>query len=254
MDLPKPKLGQITAITMTSPDLARSLSYYEKLGFKEVMRFDFPFPWIQITDGALLMMLRLDKDPYIALTYYVVDIERLVAGLENDGVDFMEKPASTEMIKRYLIKSPDGLIISLVNIVDGFTQPAGPTMLQMPQSDMFNPEKYTNKTCGMFGEFAQPVGDLEASIEWWKKLGYKTISKFTAPYPWAILSDGLGIVGLHQTDTFDYPVVTYFASDMKTKIEKLKEAGLDNFVSKGAGSIVLTTPEKQHINLFSMGI
>ena len=254
MELPKPKLGNVTAITMSSPDLAKSLSFYQKLGFHEVMRSDFPFPWIQVSDGALLMMVRFGKDPYIALTYYVSDIANLVSGLEKEDVQFAEKPNPGDMIQRYLIRSPDGLTISLVGIFDGFLQPEGPTMLRMVPQDMGNPEKYVNKVCGMFGELAHPVKDLEASILWWSTLGFKALSKFTSPYPWAILSDGLAIVGLHQTTKFDYPVITYFAMDMKEKIGKLKESGLDGIPENAGPSITLETPEKQHFNLFSMGI
>jgi catechol 2,3-dioxygenase-like lactoylglutathione lyase family enzyme len=58
MNIPTPILGEVTAITITTPDLEKSLEFYKKLGFTEVMRMDFPFPWIQVSDGALLMMLR----------------------------------------------------------------------------------------------------------------------------------------------------------------------------------------------------
>ncbi len=247
-----PKLGDVTAITITSPDLDKSFEYWQKLGFAEVMRSDFPFPWVQVTDGALLIMLRKDATPYCALTYYVND-EGIVPLLESEGLVFNGKPKATDMVKRYVLQSPDGLNISLVMAPGGFTQPPGPTMLTMPQTDFFNPEKYVNKVCGMFGEFAHPVKNLETSITFWEKLGFKAISKFTHPYPWAIISDGLAIVGLHQTDNFSYPAITYFAADMKEKIAALKQQGLENYTDKGAGSIVLTTPENQHVNLFKMG-
>ena len=253
-DLPKPTLGEVTAITMTSPDLERSLQFYEKLGFREVTRFDFPFPWIQISDGALLIMLRLGNDPVIALTYYVHDLNRVVSDLENAGVVFTIKPEPTDMIRRFVLQSPDGLRVSLVTYVDTFKQPPGPTMLTTDQSDFFNPAKYVNKVCGMYGEFAHPVKDLEASIEWWKILGFKALSQFTSPYPWAILSDGLAVVGLHQTTHFTFPTITYFASDMKEKINKLKSEGLQDFTEAGGGNITLITPEKQRINLFKMGM
>ena len=74
------------------------------------------------------------------------------------------------------------------------------------------------------------------------------------PYPWAIASDGLAVVGLHQTTEFDYPAITFFAADMKDKIEKLKENGLTDFKEKGPGNVVLRTPEHQHINLFKLGM
>jgi catechol 2,3-dioxygenase-like lactoylglutathione lyase family enzyme len=253
-DLPKPKLGDVTAITIASPDLEDSLSFYQKLGFEELLRSDFPFPLIQITDGALLIMLRRDPTPYLALTYYVKDLEDIVDELERSGIVFVQKPEPSDFVKRYLFQSPDTFNISLVTYVDGFAQPPGPTMLTMPPQDYSNPEKYVNKSCGLFGELAQPVKDLEGSIQFWQKLGFAVLSKYSSPYPWAIISDGLAVVGLHQTEQFDYPAITFFASDMKDKIEKLKGTGLTGFSEKGPGNIVLTTPEKQHINLFKLGM
>ncbi|HWB25862.1 MAG TPA: hypothetical protein VG738_10305 [Chitinophagaceae bacterium] len=247
-----PLLGSITAITITSPALEKSLTWWQKLGFTEVMRSDFPFPWIQVSDGALLIMLRGDSNPYLALTYYI-KTEQVISLLEAEGVTFAQKPKETDMVRRYRLQSPDGMNISLVLIPDGFIQPPGPTMLTMHQEDYFNPEKYVNKTCGMFGELAHPVKQLDASISFWEKLGFKVFSKFAQPYPWAIMSDGLAVVGLHQTNNFSYPVITFFAADMKEKIARLKEQGIDDYVEKGTGSIVLITPEKQHINLFKMG-
>ncbi|MES2372938.1 MAG: VOC family protein [Bacteroidota bacterium] len=254
MNLPKPILGEVTAITITSPDLENSLKFYEQLGFKEVMRMDFPFPWIQVSDGALLMMLRKGNDPYIALTYYVKDIDGSVKLVLDAGIEFAEIPKASDMLKRYLFRTPDGANITLIHIPDGFTQPPGPTMLTMQPQDYANPEKYANQVCGMFGEFAMPVKNLDVSISFWEKLGFKALSKMTSHYPWAILSDGLAIVGLHQTENFTDPIITYFASDMKAKIEKLKQDGLDNFKEMNSGNIVVTTPEQQKINLFSLGM
>ncbi len=254
MNLPTSKLGDVSAITITTADLETSLSYYQHLGFTEVLRHDFPFPWIQISDGALLIMLRKDPVPYISLTYYVKDLNKIASELEQSGISFSQKSPETDIVKRYLFQSPDGLTIALVTYVDGFKQPPGPTMQQMQQSDFFNPDKYINKSCGLFGEFAHPVKDLEQSIAYWGKLGFTTLSKFEAPYPWAIISDGLAVIGLHQTGNFSYPVITYFAVDMKEKIEKLKNAGLTNFTESDGGNSVLTTPEQQKINLFKLGM
>jgi [ribosomal protein S5]-alanine N-acetyltransferase len=251
---PTPLLGEITALTIATPDLEESLTFYRKLGFSEVMRADWPFPWIQVSDGVLLIMLRKDAKPYLALSYYVKNIDKVTADLAKKGVEFTQKPKKGDMLKRYLLKSPDGLNISLVSMVEGFKQPKGPGMLEMDPKNYVKPEKYVNKTIGLFGELAHPVADLEKSIAFWELLGFKAVSKFAAPYPWAIVSDGLSIVGLHQTRHFDHPAITYFAADMKGKISKLKKSGLKNFTEEGPSDIVLLTPEQQHINLFQMGM
>ena len=255
LNLPKPKLGDVTGITLSTPDLDKSIEFYKKLGFSVSWRIDMPFPLVQLTDGALLLLLRLDTAPYFALSFFVKELERVVSEVEASGIVFFQKPKESDFVKRYLMRSPDGLTISLVNLGEGFVQPAGPTMLTMPQEDYFNPEKYVNKVCGMFGELAHPVEDLEKSLSFWKNLGFAVLSKFTSPYPWAILSDGLAIVGLHQTKNTSYPAITFFAADMKAKIEKLKSLGLKDVTESGAlGNVVLTTPEKQHINLFTLGM
>lgn len=254
IQLPTPKLGNIYAVTITSADLERSLSFYQKLGFTEVLRSDWPFPIIQISDGALLIMLRQDNSPYIALTYYVNDIDQLVSELEKDGIVFTIKPNPKDMLKRCLMKSPDGMNVSLVQMVDGFSQPKGATLLTTPPQEYKQPEKYVNKVCGMFGEIAHPVSDIDQAMQFWEKLGFKMLSRMTSPYPWAIISDGLSIVGLHRTNNFSAPTITFFASDMKEKIEQLKASGITEQAEKGSSSnVTLSTPEGQFINLFTLG-
>ena len=127
-------------------------------------------------------------------------------------------------------------------------------MLTTPPQDFSNPDKYANKVCGLFGELAHPVQDIDKSMIFWEKLGFKLLSRMTTPYNWTIISDGLSIIGLHQTESFVKPAITFFACDMKEKIEKLKTNGLAGFTDKGGSNIVLTTPEEQNINLFKLGI
>ena len=254
MQLPSPSLGNINAITIATPDPERSLSFYEMLGFKEVLRADMPFPWIQVSDGQLLIMLRKDHNRVISLTYYVKDVEQKVEELETNGIEFVIRPAAEDFIKRYVMRSPDGFNITLVTLVENYMQAVHPVMLTMPQADMMNPEKYTNKTCGLFAEYAQPVKDLDASFVFWEKLGFNIISRMSAPYPWAIISDGLSVVGLHQTTDFSDPTITFFAADMQHKIAALKEKGITISKEKSSASVVIKTPEDQYINLFKMGM
>jgi len=253
-NLQKPILGEVSALTITTHDLEMSLAFYRKLGFAELMRADFPFPWIQISDGVLLIMLRQDEQPYLALTYYVKNVEKVAKELEQKQISFIHKPKPKDMVKRYLFQSPDGLNISLVGGVEGFRQPPGPGMPDMPQADFFNPDKYVNKVCGLFGELAHPVADLEKSIQFWKMIGFTPVSIYTDPYPWAILTDGLGIVGLHQSNHFNYPAITYFAADRVAKVKKLKQERLTGFLDESFSNAKLKTPEGQHFFLFSLGM
>jgi hypothetical protein len=249
------KLGEVACVYVTSSNLDSSIAVYEKLGFPKIASNSFPVPWAQVSDGSLLIMIRKDNEPYIGLTYYVTDIEKVAAQLEKDSIVFTQKPKEGDPIKRYYFKSPDGLSIMLASNIGAFTQPQGPTMLTMKQEDFRIADKYPNKQCGAFGEFCHPVTDLNKSIAYWKKLGFQVKSQMTAPYPYAILSDGLMLIGLHQTKDFNYPAVTYFGVNTEKRVQLLKDQGLNNFSEMmGKSNVILKTWEGQHFFLFSMGM
>lgn len=249
------KLGEVASVYVTTPDLDSSVAVYEKLGFHKTGSNTFPVPWAQVSDGSLLIMMRKDAVPYIGLTYYVTEAEKTAAQLEKDSIVFYQKPKEGDPIKRYYFKSPDGLNIMLASNLGGFQQPKGMTMVDMKPEDFMNSEKYPNKDCGVFGEFCHPVANLAASLTFWKKIGFTVKYETAAPYPHAILTDGLMIIGLHQTKHFDYPAITYFGLNAEKRIRQLKEKGLTNFTEvDGKNNQVLITWEKQHFFIFSMGM
>ncbi len=249
------KLGEVACVYITSPDLDSSVVVYEKLGFQKTASNTFPVPWAQVSDGSLMIMIRKDNTPYIGLTYYVTDIEKVAAQLEKDSVVFTQKPKEGDPIKRYYFKSPDGFNIMLASNIGGFTQPQGMTMLTMKQNDFASADKYPNKQCGAFGEFCHPVTDLNKSIAFWEKIGFELKTRENAPYPFAILSDGLMLIGLHQTKDFNYPAITYFGVNTEKRVQQLKDNGLHDFREMmGKGNVILKTWEGQHFFLFSIGM
>ncbi|MEP7371846.1 MAG: hypothetical protein ABI675_00570 [Chitinophagaceae bacterium] len=249
------KLGEVACVYVTTPDLDSSVAVYEKLGFPKIASNTFPIPWSQVSDGSPLIMMRKDATPYIGLTYYVTDIENVAAQLEKDGIVFVSKPKEGDPIKRYYIKSPDGFNIMLASNLGGFQPPTGITLLNMKPEDFNAANKYPNKQCGVFGEFAHPVTDLKASVAFWKKLGFKTSAEMKEPYPHAILTDGLMIIGLHQTTHFTYPAVTYFGLNTEKRVQQLKDNGLKNFSEvAGKKNVVFKTFEGQHFFIFLMGM
>jgi hypothetical protein len=249
------KLGEVACIYITTANLDSSVAVYEKLGFPKIASNIFPVPWAQVSDGSLLIMMRKDATPYIGLTYYSSGVEKVVEQLEKEGVVFASKPKEGDPIKRYYLKSPDSFNIMLAPNLGGFQQPTGNTLLTMQQSDFMSADKYPNKQCGAFGEFAHPVADLAATVAFWKKLGFKSSAEMKKPYPHAILTDGLMIIGLHQTKHFDYPAVTYFGLNTEKKVQQLKDNGLKDFTEvAGKNNVSLKTWEGQHFFIFSLGM
>ncbi len=249
------KLGEVACIYVTSPDLDSSIALYKKIGFPKISSNVMPVPWAQVSDGSLLIMMRKDSVKYTGLTYYTTNIESTVAQLEKNGIEFTQKPKEEDLIKRYYFKSPDGLNIMLASNVGLFKQPTGITMLNMNPIALQSENQYPNKECGAFGEFCHPVTDLNSSIGYWKKLGFEVKTQMSQPYPWAILSDGLMLIGLHQTKSFSYPAVTYFGLNTENRVKELKGKGVTGFTEMmGKNNVVLKTWEGLHFFLFSMGM
>jgi len=76
----------------------------------------------------------------------------------------------------------------------------------------------------------------------------------SSPYPWAILTDGLMLIGLHQTKDFNYPAITYFGINTEKRIQQLKSQGVNFTEMMGKSNVSLKTWEGQHFFLFSMGM
>ena len=249
------KLGEVACVYVTTPNLDSSVAFYEKFGFDKIGSNTFPVPWAQVSDGSLLIMMRKDPIPYIGLTYYVNVLETTVDQLEKEGIVFSQKPKAGDPIKRYYIKTPDGFNIMLAPNIGGFSQPTGTTMLNMKQSDFAVADKYPNKLCGVFGEFCQPVINLDQSIAFWKKLGFTVKANEKQPYPHAILTDGLMLIGLHQTVHFTSPAITYFGVNTAARVKQLTDKGLPKPTEiQGKGNVMFQTFEGQHLFIFSLGM
>lgn len=249
------KLGDVACVYVTTTNLDSSAALYAKIGFPQVASNTFPSPWAQVSDGSLMIMMRKDTGSYVGLTYYASDVDKIAAQLEMDGIKFTRKPKEGDQIRRYYFKSPDGLNIMLASNLGGFKQPTGMTMFDLGHEDIHYADKYPNKQCGVFGEFCHPVANLDTSIKYWKKLGFAVKSQMISPYPWAIMSDGLMVIGLHQTEDFDYPAVTYFGLDTEKRVQQLKEKGVKNIKEAIVrNNFILTTKEGLHFFIFSMGL
>ncbi len=249
------KLGDVACVYITTRDLDSSLLLYEKLGFPKTAANTFPIPWAQASDGGLLIMMRKDASPYIGLTYYTNDVDKIAAQLEKEGIVFTQKPREGDPVKRYYFKSPDGFNIMLASNLGGFQQPGGITMLNMKKEDFGSADKYPNKQCGVFGEFCHPVINLDSSISFWQKIGFELKYREANPYPHAIPTYWVIIIGLHQTKSFNYPAITYFGRNVEKRVQQLKAQGLKDFSNfMGSDNYILKTWEGQHLFLFSIGI
>jgi predicted lactoylglutathione lyase len=261
------QLGTSSQITIGTQDVQASWVLYQKIGFTKVAEDTTPNNWMQITDNSTLILLNEDGMAYMGITYFAPDMRERVATLEKAGINFVHKTDTLSNTDKTamdtsagffqaIFASPDGFYVSLIQYDSGQTGKGDRiTLAEVPESEWQNMPN-PNAKIGIFGELCVPVKDLQTSIAFWESLGF-TSQVFDKPYPWAIMNDGLNIVGLHQTADFATPAITYFAQDMGTRIKALQAEGVDSLeVFGGTGgnndsNMILHTPEGQRFFLFS---
>lgn len=205
------KLGDVAQIAIGVPDLAASAAFYETLGFEKLAENNQPWPWKQYSDGQNLILLNQDGNQYIGLNYLSADAAERVKQVEALGVELLMKQEFDGRLHMAIFADADGLMVGLIN--------HDPTGMPLPDGLPLS-------HCGKFGEFALGVANFQRAARFWQQFGFAQLYASSDPYPWGIFSDGLVVLGLHQTEDFQGPCPTYFAPDMPKRIEQLQAEGL----------------------------
>lgn len=237
------KPGTYAGITYTTPDLEKGAAYFHHLNYKEVKRTE---DGIYLTDGSVLLKLEEGTNTGYRITYYSDEPQALSHQLLEKG-----------LIVENSVISAGKCDILIRDKESGIPEPNGTSFMTMSPADYGNESKYPNEKCGAYGEWAIPVTDLEERVAWWEQLGFEASMKKNEPYPHAIMTDGLLIVGLHQTSEFTEPTLTYFAPNMEPKVKALRQEGLEGIktiMGNTDKNVELHTPGGQKIFLFSMGM
>lgn len=194
------KLGKYVEISTSVQDDEAALAFYQKLGFQYQN-------YRVLSDGSINLNLAPPDVAAPMLRYAGSDI----AALQADGLELQQDQRGVATFT-----TPEGLHIMLSPHESRVPMPAGTPLERTPLS-----------RCGKFGEYALPVANVQAAIAYWEKLGFTTLHASDEPEPYAILMDDLIVIGLHKTDDFSVPHITYFAPDMPERIAALQADGID---------------------------
>jgi predicted enzyme related to lactoylglutathione lyase len=193
------KLGTYVEISTTVEQNDAAVAFYQQLGYQHA-------GYSVLTDGSINLNLAPPGVPAPMLRYAGSDMDALTAA--DIGVQQSDRGVG-------ILKTPEGLHIMLSPFDSRVPMPEGTPTTRTPLS-----------RCGTFGEYAIPTSDLQASRAFWEQLGFQTLHSADEPEPYAILSDELIVIGLHQTSDFSEPHITYFAPDMAERIQTFQAEGL----------------------------
>ncbi len=229
------KLGNYAHISISAQHLRTSIPFYEKLGFRKLWDSTDPYPWILMTDGRVNLHLYEWFFSSPALHYFSSHMQDKVLELMRLGI----RPEPQ--------KSRDGK-----RVQHNFHDPNELTVMLMhfDESAMPKPNGFSESTLGVFGELNIDTQDLASSLAFWQKLDFAITQRGDKPYPWAVLTDGAMTLGLHQTDAFKTPALTYYTDNAAECVQRLRASGITELqqLLDEHGTIagaILTAPDGQ---------
>ncbi len=196
------KLGRYVEVKLKVKSIDKAMSFYEYLGFRKIGDD-------VMTDGSI--NIRLSDESFTSPTLSYMG----TAG-ETISAIFKKQKESADNVQNAEFKSLNGLTVSINRDKSKVKMPAGTPVTRTPISRL-----------GKFGEFSIPVRNVAQAIIFWAKLGFEPLHIGKIPYPYSIMSDGLIVIGLHQTSDFKDFTITYFAEDMQDRVAMFADEGLE---------------------------
>ena len=108
--------------------------------------------------------------------------------MEKIGIEFVQKHERDGRLFMAIFSGPGGLAVGLIN--------HDPTGMPKPTGEPLS-------KCGKFGEFSINVDNFQEAADFWSQLGFDSTYQSKEPYPWGIFTDGMIILGIHQTPDED---------------------------------------------------
>lgn len=237
---PESRIGEFVKLAIGVDDLWVTMAAYARLGFTPLPIFSpRSDSALTLTDGQLAIGLETLSVMGPVLVFRTESILSVKQFLDSLGFTVFSDVMGPS-IRELRITSPSGILIAIRNAT-------------VEQSISYPPG--INLMCGKHTELSLATSDLSRERAFWKDLGFSVKRDSTAPYNFAIYTDGKVNIGIHESKDIDRIAITYFAPDMEARLERLRAAGFEfeEVIPSADGrsaNAILKMPGNQSIFLF----
>lgn len=206
-------LGSFLEISVHSPDVLESLTFYEKLGFTQLATNDaWTHPYGVVTDGRCFIGIHAYSFPGPSLTFVAPELRRRVDDLEAAGAEFEFLKLADDQFHELGFFAPDEQIVTLLE-ARTFSPPA--------------PQALRESLLGYFAEYRIPVEDRDAALTQW--LRYGLIENDAADSLHDSVSaccTGLNI-GLTESRRVSGPTLVFHVTGLREQLARLETRGIE---------------------------
>jgi len=207
-------LGRFHEISVETADIARSVAFYERLGFTQCGTTDtWQHPYGALTDGKLFLGLHQFKFPSPTITYVKPGIAHHAHAIEKHGIELAWKRVGDDVFNEVGFLDPSGQAVRVLEAATHFA------------SDREDREP---SLCGDFAEFSLPAAEFEPMRTFWEPLGFVAMEQTETPWlRMSMTSDYLDLA-VHRPRTLDAAMLVFTAPDMGERIERLRALGCES--------------------------
>jgi len=199
--------GQFLELALATPDIAASVSFYERLGYRQLPCTDsWPHAYCALGDGQFVIGLHRRDAPAAALCFVRAGLARHHAALAAAGFGLLDAQLGDDQFHRVLLQAPDQCEVQLLE-----ARTFSPAAIRADAS-----------LCGTLLGWSLPSADPDAAAAFWERAGLVAFAEQELPWPHRPLTaDGLNL-SLHRPALLAQPALVYSAPDLPRRIGALQ--------------------------------
>jgi len=205
------RFGRFLEVSLTTPDIAASVQFYERLGFTQLTTGDtWPHPYGVLSDGRLHLGLHQRPGPSPMLTFVRPELAQHVPALRTAGFEPHYLRLGDSDFHEVQLHDPAGQQVALL------------------EARTYSPARHGNagSLCGWFSAYSMPALDKEAVQGFWENAGFIALDTMDEPLVHVPLTSDYLSLALHRPRTLESPVLMFADPEMPARIARLADLGI----------------------------
>jgi hypothetical protein len=203
-----PLLGQFLEISLATDDIAASVTFYEQLGFEQLVTGDMlPHLYGALTDGRVVLGLHQHAVRSPALTFVQPGLAAHLSRLLDAGIEPESTQLGEEAFHAVRLHDPGGQAITLLE-----------ARTYSPR-----PRRVNETLCGYFLHYGLPAAQPAATRAFWEHAGFVALEETREPYLHQPLTSDHLDLGIHRQRTFDAPLLMFETEHLLERVARLRE-------------------------------
>lgn len=198
--------GRFLELSLETPDIAASASFYQRLGFQALLTGDaYRYRYGVYSDGRMHLGLHESTPVRSALCFVLPDLAGQLGKLRAAGMEPGVVRLDSEQFNELLLEDPEGHAVRLI------------------EARTYSPDRSPPESrLGHFTHWSLPIHDPVTAARWWEQAGFVALPKIDAPYAHQPLTSDHLDLAFHTPQLLAAPCLVFTSPDMPERLAALR--------------------------------